>query len=104
MKNLTIAEYEALDYDHQLGWWPRYKAWRTKKIREYADCDWSRHFLGWEEIQVPVGPILDYYWRKPTVTEQTMHMMQPRIVDELLKSSVLSARIIGSKPQKWDKS
>lgn len=100
-KTISVTEYKALAWEDQCGWWPRYIAVKIKKVREYDECEYGHtHFLGWVERDFPVGEPLHYYWRTPTLTERLNHKMTPAALDSVLKSNVLTDRIL-SKSSKW---
>jgi hypothetical protein len=103
VKNILSSEkYAELSSDEQFFYDPLYKKYKTKKVRDYQDCDLGHtHFMGWVEVRTPIGEPISYV-RDNSLTRQTMKLMKPKIVDSLLESNVLMSRIL-SKPDKWKK-
>lgn len=85
-QKVTLKQYAKLG-DRQKYYEPLYAKYRTKKIRDYDECD---NFAGWKPIQIGIGDPIAYeyvsYWAA-------------RTIDQLNSSNVLTERILNRK--KW---
>lgn len=97
MKNvITYKAFVGLSEDEQFFYDPRYKSYKTKKVRSYETCDLGHsHFMGWVEESTPVGePYM--YVRDNSLIRQTAKLIQPKIIEAINQSNVLTQRILSS--------
>lgn len=91
LEKISVEDYNLLSAERSLYYGPMYAKYRAKKIRDY-DPDYG-YFVGWRTIQVGIGDPVGYKYHG---------YIGARAIDAVLRSSVLTARVMGS-PKKWDK-
>ncbi len=67
-----------------------YSKYKTKKIRDYDECYECGHrtFSGWIDQTIGIGEPLEY---------KKMNLFEIKLVDSILKSNILYARILKDK-------
>jgi hypothetical protein len=87
-QNLTLDEYAVLEDDQKDYYKPVYASYKTKKRREYGDCEYGeRHFLGWEEYRVGVGEPISWEY---------VGFFGAIEINHMLASNVLTSRMLAS--------
>lgn len=85
---VTPEIYAALPESEHKFYEPEYLNYRTKKVRNYDTCYecGTTRFVGWVEIQVPVGDPHRYVPSAPIIVQ---------MIDSINDANVLAARIMG---------
>lgn len=87
-QTLTVDEYTALDGKKKRYYNPVYGSYKTKKRREYGECEYGeRHFLGWEEYRVGVGEPISWEY---------VGYFGAVMIEQILDGSLLRDRMIAS--------
>lgn len=89
-KRISPKRYAGLNENRQYYYSPIYAKYKTKKYREYETCDLGHsHYQGWAIKRIPIGEPVRYEYHGA---------IMGRVVEDVLKSSVLASRIMGIKP------
>lgn len=88
-KQITPAEYDALDAEGKYGYHPIYASYKTKKVREYSTCDLGYdHFMGWVDRTTPVGEPIHYKYSQPFVPYSMLEYFDDRLLATSLTNTV----------------
>ena len=96
-KAISLSSYASLSQDEKNLCYPIYSSYRTKKVRDYHECECCDHrqFLGWIEEKVPTGEVVEYRMRSG-VGALTIADVTPQIVNTINDSTSLLDRIVSS--------
>lgn len=93
---VTPGEFADFDEEHQYYYRPEWREYRTRKVRDYSECECcgNREFLGWIEEQTPIGDPYRYVYQRPFVPFGAAKAMTAKMVDTLNESNVLTMRLM----------
>lgn len=84
-KPITPEEYAKLKSMDRLGWSPEYVGYKTKKVRDYDECDMGySHFAGWVERTFPIGEPIRYVYHKPSWLEKANHELAIHTAERMM--------------------